>query len=452
MSTNDAQIVITPSKSALIDGVAQKLIVLMRVQAPDANPFELKKRKPYHLALTLDRSGSMSGEPLFEAVLCAKYMIDRLNTTDIASLIVFDDRVRTMVPAKEVGDRKVFHQALARIHSGGSTNLYGGWRSGADSILPEANCAALARVLLLSDGNANKGETTDCNAIAAYCAEAAELGVSTSTYGLGRNFNEELMVEMATQGRGNHYYGDTAADLYEPFATEFDLISNLYARQVKLTLVTPKDVKLKLLNDYPINSKETITITNLPDLAYGAEAWALIELEIPATMALASGCELLQAKVSACTPDGEELDFSDKALNLHAISVSAWNVLLDEPLVKTRQAEIEAGAFLAKLRFVTDHEDWETVQKMLEDGKIRFADYSWVIEVLDSMSELARAKDSHRFRKEAFYTSKKMSNRLSAKEEALMFNELNESQSPSYLRRKPSQGKAIFEQRPDEEC
>lgn len=34
------------------------------------------------------------------------------------------------------------------------------------------------------------------------------------TYGLGRDFNEDLMVEMGRRGAGNHYYGDTAADLF----------------------------------------------------------------------------------------------------------------------------------------------------------------------------------------------------------------------------------------------
>lgn len=67
------------------------------------------------------------------------------------------------------------------------------------------------------------------------------------------------------------------------------------------------------------------------------------------------------------------------------------------------------------------------------------------------MNELASAKDHHRFRKEALYSSRKMSNRLSAKSEILKFNELQEIESASYLRRKPAQGKAMFELRPEDE-
>ena len=108
----------------------------------------------------------------------------------------------------------------------------------------------MARVILLSDGNANAGKTTDTGQIAALCAEASATGVTTSTYGLGRDFNEGLMVEMGKRGGGNHYYGDTAADLFVPFAEEFDFISSLYARHVRLSLAAPAGVKITLLNDF----------------------------------------------------------------------------------------------------------------------------------------------------------------------------------------------------------
>lgn len=142
----------------------------------------------------------MSGEPLLEAVRCAKHIIDRLESTDVVSLIMFDDRVNTLSPAKPVGDRKALYTALSHVRSGGSTNLHGGWQAGSATILEDVKQAAIARVILLSDGNANVGDTTDTNEIAALCAHAAEQGVTTSTYGLGRDFNEELMVEMGKRG------------------------------------------------------------------------------------------------------------------------------------------------------------------------------------------------------------------------------------------------------------
>jgi len=82
------------------------------------------------------------------------------------------------------------------------------------------------------------------------------------------------MVEMARRGGGNHYYGDTAADLFEPFAEEFDFISALCARQVRLSLAAAQWVRIQLLNDYPVDGDAGISLIRLPDIAFGAEAWA----------------------------------------------------------------------------------------------------------------------------------------------------------------------------------
>ena len=133
-NTNNPTVLITPLKPALIHGMAQKLPVLVRIQAPDPDPTQQKVRRPYHLSLVIDRSGSMSGEPLVEAVRCAKHIVDRLEPTDIASLVVFDDRVKTLTPAQPVGNRKALYAALAQIGPGGSTNLHGGWKTGAETL------------------------------------------------------------------------------------------------------------------------------------------------------------------------------------------------------------------------------------------------------------------------------------------------------------------------------
>ena len=442
-NTTTQKILITPIKPALIMGMAQKLPVLIRIQAPDATDTPSKERKPYHLSLVIDRSGSMSGEPLREAVRCARHIIDRLAPTDVASLVVFDDNVKTLAPAKPVGDRKMLHVALAHIHSGGSTNLHGGWQTGMKEILEDAPQAAMARVILLSDGNANVGKTIDTEEIAALCAEAAKKGVTTSTYGLGRNFNEDLMIEMGRQGCGNHYYGETAADLFEPFAEEFDFISNLYARHVRLSLNVPEGIRLNLLNDYFVEQQNGITVVQLPDIPLGAEAWIVAELEIPSNLAQDSANILLQASVTASTLEGLAIDMEDATLKLDAVSTQIWDALLPDELVATRLAELEASRFLDQARIAAEHGDWQTIQRMITEGQARFATHPWVMEILAGIEEIAQDRDSARFLKEAKYSSRKMSSRVSGKDEVLSL--AFEAQAPAYLRRKSQQGKTQFE-------
>jgi Ca-activated chloride channel family protein len=450
MPHHQPRILIQPLKPAVIAGVSQRLPVLIRVQAPDAAPTQGKARKPYHLALVIDRSGSMFGPPLVEAVRCTRHIINQLAPTDLASLVIFDDRVQTLVPAHPVGDRQALQLALLQIHGGGSTNLHGGWQAGADGLLPTAVQAALARVVLLSDGNANVGEITNTTAIAACCAQAAERGVTTSTYGLGPHFNEELMVEMAKRGGGNHYYGDTAADLFEPFAEEFDLISALCARHVRLSLAAPPHVRIRLLNDYQREDHADLPVIHLPDIAFGAEAWALVELDLPPAFATEDARQLLQATVTASAPEDEPLFFADATLTLTALPATAWDALPNDPLVVARQCELAAGKLLEQARAAAEYGDWNTVERLLAEARLRFAEQPWVIEVLESMAELAGMMDTARFRKEALYAARKMNSRISAKEECGYLGPDTESTSASFLRRKTAQGKAQFGNPEDE--
>ena len=153
--------------------------------------------------------------------------------------------------------------------------------------------------------------------------------------------------------------------------------------------------------------------------------------------------------MTSSTPDGEPIAIPDATLTSKSVSIQAWEALLQDPLVVARLTELEAGKFLNQARAAAEHGDWATIQKMIAEGRQRFADNPWVLEVLEGMAEIAKEMDSARFRKEAMYSSRKMSSRVSAKEELLM-SMAAESAAPSFLRRKKSQGKAQFEQRPDD--
>jgi Ca-activated chloride channel family protein len=268
-------VVLTPRRAGLSAGKDNTVEILVRIQAPDAPAGHGAQRPPQALALVIDRSGSMSGRPLAEAKRCAEYVVGKLRPNDSVSLVQFDNRVQRLWPAVPLGDGAPLRAAIAGIHAGGNTHLHGGWHEGADTLADVAG-SGLKRVILLSDGQANEG-LTDATAIAAQCTSWAARGVTTSTYGLGNSFNEELMVAMARAGGGNHYYGDTADDLMEPFQQELELLGNLCLRDLRLAVTTPDGFNLEVVNQLPAADAGW----RLPDLAWGAEAWAVLRVTLP---------------------------------------------------------------------------------------------------------------------------------------------------------------------------
>ncbi|MGA1081341.1 MAG: vWA domain-containing protein [Steroidobacteraceae bacterium] len=429
---------LTPRRSALLAEHDNTLEVLVRIQAPDAPAGEVPARQPLNIGLVIDRSGSMSGPPLREAIRCANFVIDSLTPEDQASVVVYDDSVHTLVPTTSVTDRDRFRRALSTVHSGGSTDLHGGWLRGAETLAPLAEGKALSRVILLSDGCANHG-LTDLLEITAQCTALAEAGVGTSTYGLGDGFNEELMVAMARAGQGNNYYGQTAEDLMDPFREEFALLNALCGRKLVLELKAPSGVKLEMLNDYDMLEPGR---WRLPDLAYGAEAWALVQLKLSAKQVEKLGGQvpgtLLTASVRYEDRGGEPRAIQPRTLSLSSLPAAAFGAVAEDDLVKRRADELTAADIQKKARKAAMAGDWRYVDRYIERLKGLGKDNAWIEAVTAELRELAERRDQARFAKESMYSAHRMSRRLASR----MEGEFAPGEDvPDYVRRKMAQGK-----------
>jgi Ca-activated chloride channel family protein len=435
-----ATMIITPRRPALLAGHDNELDLLVRIQAPDA-PAELPQRNPLHLALVIDRSGSMSGQPLDEAKRCAEFVLDGLQPTDHLSVVVYDNDVQTLVPATALTDKDPIRSAIRAVDSGGTTDLHGGWFQGAETLAPHTRDDVTSRVILLSDGCANHG-LTDPDRIYAQCAEFAAAGVSTSTYGLGHNFNEELMIGMARHGQGNSYYGRTADDLMDPFREEFELLNALCARRLRLEVSPAAGVSVKVLNDYVADGEHAWL---LPNLAFGGEAWALVRLRVPSPALAGEGqgesssLPVCSFSVRYATLDGEPRTIQPQQLALPALPAVAFNAIAEDELVVRRAGELEAAALQARARTAARRGDWHAVGMALKVAERIGAHNAWVAETVAELRDLAAQKDQVMFAKEAAFSARRMNSRLAEKSELLTPHDA--SPGASYLRRKGAQGK-----------
>ena len=421
----------------MLAGFKSTLDVLVRVAAPDAPPSIGHSRAPLHLALAIDRSGSMGGQPLEEAKKAAAFIVNGMTRGDRASIVTYDDTVETRVPLDGAEDRDTLLRAIAGIQSGGMTNLHGGWFAGAEPLAPAVSQGTISRVILLSDGCANTG-LTDPEAIHRQCAELAGAGVTTSTYGLGGNFNEDLMIGMARAGLGNTYYGQMAEDLMDPFREEFALLNATCARRLELELSPAQGIQAEVLNDYPRTDDGKV---QLPDLAYGGEAWALVRLTVQARPEGANPAAILMAAVRYRDMAGEPRAVQPFVLALPAVPAAAYADISEDALVVRRACELEVARLLVQARAAARHHDWEQVQALLASANKLGADNPWLKDVLREMKHLADRRDDDMFSKEGAYSSRRMTTRLASASEDLTPG----GEQASYLRRKSAQGK----QQPD---
>ncbi len=426
-------------RPALLKGFDNEFHILAKLKAPE-RPEDTRERKPLNLSIVIDRSGSMSGQPLEEAKKCASMIVNSLKGTDRISVITYDDNANIIVSSTKAVHKTEILRAIERIRSGGMTDLHSGWLLAAEQVARYKTENSINRVLLLSDGMANTG-LTDQYEINSQCSELAETGVTTSTYGLGEHFNERLMVEMGRAGRGQSYYGQKVEDLEDPFREEFDLLSNTIASKLEIFVEYPDFVKLELLNNY--NGRDPLW--KMPDLAYGGEAWALFKLTIKEGDLQRSGrVDILRSHISYEDINGERVQTPIRSIRLRPVNENAFGALVEDPVIRTRIQEVRAASLQDVAREAADRGDWGAVEVAIKQAEEEAIDNAWIRENLKSLRRYAAIRERNAFSKEAMYSADKFRSRLSSSiENSRDYSVDEENIKPMYLRRKEERGKRM---------
>jgi len=191
-----------------------------------------------NVAFVIDRSGSMNGARIAQAREAAIMAVNRLDGGDTASVVIFDDKVDVLVDARNVTDPGYFTDQIRQVGVRGSTAIYAGVMEGANQVRRFKDPRKLNRVVLLSDGLANIGPSRPAD-FGALGRQLLAEGISVSTIGLGRDYNEDLMQQLARASDGNHAFASAPNDLIQIFNKEFDDVLASCAQTVSI------DVDLK---------------------------------------------------------------------------------------------------------------------------------------------------------------------------------------------------------------
>lgn len=296
------QIEFIPLRNAVCSDTSTTLDVLMKIIPPE--PEMENKRPSLNIGLVIDRSGSMQGKKIQYARQAACYAVEQLLPSDRISVTIYDDRIDTLIPSALATNKPEIIRQIQRITPRSMTNLHGGWVEGGVQVSKYLNSEQLNRIILLSDGLANHGETNP-DIIASDVLMLAQQGVSTSTMGVGDDYNEDLLEAMATTGDGNYYYIESADQLPEIFDMEMQGIIGLLGRNVTLRIEPQGDVEVvDVFNDFSLTRQGEF---KLPNLVMGNPFTVLVRLQVPAIPQSTPLCYFRLAWDEPDRPDRQKL-------------------------------------------------------------------------------------------------------------------------------------------------
>lgn len=269
------------------------------------------ERTPLNIAIVIDKSGSMSEKNKLDYVKRAvDYIVDQLGRDDYVSVVTYDDYVDVLQRSSTIRDKYDLREKISNIKAGGYTNLSEGMFEGYGQVNGSYSRGYVNRVLLLSDGLANRGVTDRFKLADMVRDKNRRDGITISTFGVGNDFNENLMADIADYGKGNYYYIRNSSDIPDIFAQELKGVRNLVGQGTKLRVRFPSEyLSLNKVFGYPYEISGNDVYVDFNDVFAEQTKSVLIKFDI-------------KRKINSRINFESELTYEDVGSNLRTVDLS----------------------------------------------------------------------------------------------------------------------------------
>jgi Ca-activated chloride channel family protein len=266
----------------ILQGSDGKVNLALTLRASDRAGLDTAAPRNVDLVIVLDCSGSMNGRKISDARQALLDLLAGLSAADRFALITYSDGVQQVSGLQHVtaARRRQLETLIGTVTAAGATNLSAGLLAGMNLIASAAGSGNTAKVILISDGLANRG-ITDSTRLSTMAAVAVEKEFAVSTVGVGNDFNEQLMSAIADSGAGNYYYLENPAAFVEVFQKEFGYARATVATHVSISLKLSQGISLVDAAGYPVRTQNDGAVFYPGDLRAGQTRKLFLTLQVP---------------------------------------------------------------------------------------------------------------------------------------------------------------------------
>jgi Ca-activated chloride channel family protein len=195
-------------------------------------------REPLNLVAVVDKSGSMSGEPLELVRRSLRQITGQLRDGDQLSIILYGDRSHVHLgPTPIAGsERQAVLAAIDAIESAGSTNMEEGLQVGyATAFASAPKFRGNTRMMLFTDEQPNVG-ATDAGSFMGMAEAASRRRIGLTTIGVGVQFDGALAAKISSVRGGNLFFMSNEEEVKTVFEKQLDTMVSELAHDVRISL------------------------------------------------------------------------------------------------------------------------------------------------------------------------------------------------------------------------
>ena len=203
---------------------------------------ERAERPPVNLALVVDTSGLMEGRAIEDARGASKALLGALRRGDWIAVVAFGSTTEILLPSTPIEDTDTekLRRSIDEMKALGTTDMAGGLRAGMSEVSTHLVADGVNRIILLGDGDPN-----DALPVKEMAGEAGSKGISITALGLGPDYNETLMGEVAQLSGGTFHYVEDSTKVAGFFDAEIVRLNRIYAKNAVVVLTPGPGVTIE---------------------------------------------------------------------------------------------------------------------------------------------------------------------------------------------------------------
>lgn len=368
------------------------------------SPFECCPGKDYHWVE--GKTFNKSVTRLEKVVSATKEAISQLNELDRFSIVTFSNHTNVICDSllATKANKAKAESLLNNLHANGGTDLHSGWKHGAELVCKHLSPSSVNRVLLLTDGEANIG-IKDTDTLSSHTNGLVGYNVSTSTFGVGDSYNEDLLQAMADAGDGQYYYLDNADNISASFNEEFSGLSQLFAKNVQLQ-ITANIGTVSLLNDLNFKNHKWM----LPNGIKGHDQYMIVRIKVPVVKSKKMPSLVLNTKVFFNNLDTVPVEVSSEFSVPFALK-SVYDNSVEHPDVAQKTLILLAATAKREAMAALDSGDFEKSKSVLRGASQMISACAYGSSLqnetlsLNNLVNMADSGDVKSLRKSALYES-----------------------------------------------